>query len=55
MGAIRRQQYQHHKIGDQQSHVEGVGVIQALKSLIQEVLTDVLANAMRSKHYRQEL
>ena len=45
--AVKRQQYQHDEIGNQQRHVEGVGVIKALKCRIQKMRSHVVAQAMR--------
>src|SRR5205823_8142466 len=47
MHAIGGQQYQHKEIRNQQRHVEGVGVIQTLKSLVEEMLTNVLPKTAR--------
>ena len=42
---VRRQQHEHHEIGDQQRQVESVGVVEALKSSVKEVLAGVLPDA----------
>ena len=47
MRAIRRQQDQHDEIGNQQRRVKSVGVIQALESLIEKMLADVLPDSLR--------
>src|SRR5580698_2448108 len=55
VGAVRSQQNQNDEIGNEQCQVECVGVIEALKSLIQEMLADVLAHALGSKDFREQL
>ncbi len=47
MRAIRRQQDQHDEIRNQQRRVEGVGVIEALKSLVEKMLANVLPDPLR--------
>ena len=47
MRAIRRQQDQYDEIRNQQRRVKRVRVIQALESLIEKMLTDVLPDAFR--------
>ena len=44
MASVRGQQHKHDEIRDQQCHVEGVGVIEALESRIEEMLANVLSN-----------
>ena len=48
MCSIRCQQDQHDEIRNQQRRVKSVGVIQALESLIEKMLTDVLPDTPRS-------
>ena len=48
MRAVRRQQDQHDKIRNQQRRIKSVGVIEALKSLIEKMLADVLPDPLRS-------
>jgi len=47
MRAIRRQQDQYDEIRNQQRRIKGVRVIQALKSLIEKMLTNVLPDPFR--------
>src|SRR5437016_7563902 len=42
MYAIRSEQGEHHEIRNQQREIEGVGVIKALESFIEEMLAEVL-------------
>ena len=44
MRAVRSEQDKHDEIRDEQRHVEGVGVIKALESRIEEMLANVLSN-----------
>ncbi len=48
MCAIRSQQDQHDEIRNQQCRIKSVRVIQALKSLIEKMLPDVLPYSLRS-------
>jgi hypothetical protein len=47
MQAVRGQQNQHYEIRNQQRDIKGIGVVQALKSSVEEVLTDVLTDPLR--------
>jgi hypothetical protein len=48
MYAIGRQQYQYDEIGNQQRHVERVGVIQTLEGFVEEMLANVLPKTARN-------
>ena len=45
MNSVSGQQDEHDEIGDQQSAVESVGVVEALESLIQQMLAEVRPDA----------
>ena len=45
--AVKRQQHQHDEIRNQQRHIEGVGVVKALKRRVQKMRPHVMAQAMR--------
>ena len=49
MHAIPRQQDQHNEIRNQQRHIKGVGLIQAFKRGIEEMLANVWPNALRRR------
>src|SRR5207245_9242215 len=49
MYAIRSEQDEHHEIRNQQRQIEGVGVIKALESFIEEMRTEVLAESVRAE------
>ena len=51
MNSVRRKQYKHQKVGDQQHQIEAVDLIKALKSLVQKMGTDVLANPVVGKKH----
>jgi len=48
MHAVGRQQNQNHEVGDQQCHVKGVGVVQALECGIEDNAAIVLPDAPRA-------
>jgi len=50
--AVRRQQNQDDEIGDEQRKVEGIGVIQALKRLVEEMLAQVGTDPARRREGR---
>ena len=45
--AVKRQQDQHDEVGNQQPHVEGVGVIQALERRVEKMRPQVMAKPVR--------
>ena len=45
--SVKRQQDQHDEVGNQQHHVEGVGVIQAAECGIEEMRPQVMAKPVR--------
>ncbi len=45
--SVKRQQDQHHEIGNQQPHVEGIGVIQAFERGIEKMGPQVMAKPVR--------
>ncbi len=45
--SVKRQQDQHHEVGNQQSHIEGVGVIQASECGIEKMRSQVMAEPVR--------
>ncbi len=47
MHAVERQQHQHHEVGNQQRHVEGVGVVQAFERGVEEMGPKIMAQPMR--------
>ncbi len=51
--SVNRQQDQHDEIGNQQRQVEGVGLIQALKGLVQKMLAKVRPQALGGKNQGQ--
>ena len=47
MHAVKREQNQHHEVGNQQPHIEGIGVIQAFKRGIEKMRPQVMAKPVR--------
>jgi hypothetical protein len=47
--SVSRQQNEHNEIWNQERTIEGIGVIKALKGLIQQMLAEVGANAFRAR------
>ncbi len=45
--SVKRQQDQHHEIGNQQQHVEGIGVVQAFERGIEKMRPQVVAKPVR--------
>jgi hypothetical protein len=53
MQAVGSQQNEDHEVGNQQSYIEGVGLIQALESGIQKVLAEILHRTVRRQENGQ--
>ena len=49
MNAVTREKNQDDKVGDQQREIEGVGLVNALESLIEKVRLEILPDAARTE------